>query len=373
MKNHLVVALAYDQLCTFEFGCVIEIFALPRPELNVDWYRFAICAAERKPIRAMGGLTIGAPGGLGLLDSADTIIVPGWRSTDEIPPDAVLKKIRRANERGARLASICSGVFVLAAAGVLSGRTVTTHWRYADKLAGRYPDVRVRANAIYVDDGQIITSAGSAAGLDMLLHLIRSDHGAKVANLVARRLVIPPHRQGDQAQYVPRPVAREESGRLASLLDWIRRHLGQPHTLRSLAARAAISTRTLHRQFFEATGMAPYDWILRERVALATELLESRTLHLGRVAELCGFHTEQSLRRHFRRVTGTSPSAFRLQFAGDPRSLQVRHTAAATPASFTDREPGGSPDRRHASSSRHRSRDARRADLPASRSRTHRD
>lgn len=322
MSAHLVVALAYDQLCTFEYGCVVEIFALPRPELDVAWYRFATCAFERKPIRAAGGLTIDGPGPLGLLDRADTIIIPGWRDADEPPAEQVLRKIRRARDRGARLASICSGVFVLAAAGVLGGKTVTTHWRYVEKLAKHFPDLKVKSDSLYVVDGQIVTSAGSAAGLDMMLHLVRSDHGARVANLVARRLVTPPHRQGDQAQYVSRPVFPDRVDGLSALMEWVRRNLSQPHTLASLARRAAMSPRTLHRHFIDATGLSPYDWLVRERVALAGELLESRKANLGRVAELCGFCSEQALRRHFRRITGVRPSEFR-------RHLSDRHPSAA--------------------------------------------
>ncbi|MBN3830039.1 AraC family transcriptional regulator, partial [Burkholderia sp. Ac-20384] len=173
MHNHLVVALAYDRLCTFEFGCVVELFALERPELGVDWYRFAVCASEPGPVRAAGGITVAAPYRLATLDRADTIVIPGWRDPDELPPEPLLKKLRAAHRRGARLCSICSGVFVLAAAGVLDGLTVTTHWRYAEKLQARYPALRVNPDALYVDEGQVITSAGSAAGLDMLLHLVR--------------------------------------------------------------------------------------------------------------------------------------------------------------------------------------------------------
>ncbi|MES2069436.1 MAG: transcriptional regulator FtrA [Pseudomonadota bacterium] len=314
MKNHLVVAIAYDRLCTFEFGCTVELFALQRPELDVDWYRFAVCAAEPGKIRAAGGITVEAPYTLKLLDKADTIIIPGWRDADEPPPEALLKKIRAAYRRGARLCSICSGVFVLAAAGVLDGKTVTTHWRYAERLAARYPGLDVKPDALYVDQEQVITSAGSAAGLDMLLHLVRKDHGAKVANLVAQRLVIPPHREGGQAQFVPRPVASDEEGRLAKLMDMVRAKPGLPHSLKSLAAHAAMSTRTLQRQFQQATGLGPYEWLIRERVAIAKELLESPAIPLPQVAELAGFGSEESLRRHFRRIVKTSPGAYRLQF-----------------------------------------------------------
>lgn len=315
MANHLVVALAYDRLCTFEFGCVTELFALERPELGVDWYRFAVCASEPGPLRAAGGVTVAAPYTLKMLDRADTIVVPGWRDADESPPEALLKRIRVAYQRGARLCSICSGVFVLAAAGVLDGMTVTTHWRYAEKLQRRYPQVRVEPDALYIDEGQIITSAGSAAGLDMLLHLVRRDYGGAVANRVAQRLVVAPHREGGQAQFVPRPMPNDESGRLTKLMDWMRRHPALPHTLRSLAERAAMSPRTLQRQFHDATGMAPYEWLVRERVAAAREMLEARTLlPIGRVAELAGFGSEESMRRHFRRIVLTSPTAYREKF-----------------------------------------------------------
>ncbi len=322
MHDHLVVAPVYDRLCTFEFGCVTELFALDRPELDVAWYRFAVCAAEAGPIRAAGGITVAAPYSLRMLDRADTIVIPGWRDVDEIPPEPLLKKIRAAYRRGARLCSICSGVFVLAAAGVLDGKTVTTHWRYVERLQRRYPQLTVKPDALYVDEGQVITSAGSAAGLDMLLHLVRRDHGSAVTNRVAQRLVVPPHREGGQAQFVPRPMPQDESGRLAKLMDWVRAHPARPHTLASLAGRAAMSTRTLQRQFRDATGMAPYEWLVRERVAIARDLLEQQMqLPVARVAELAGFGSEESMRRHFRRIALTSPAAYRRKFSGEPAPL----------------------------------------------------
>ena len=312
MQNHLVVALAYDRLCTFEFGCVVELFALERPELGVDWYRFAVCASEPGPVRAAGGITVAAPYRLATLDRADTIVIPGWRDPDERPPEPLLKKLRAAHRRGARLCSICSGVFVLAAAGVLDGLTVTTHWRYAERLQARYPALRVNPDALYVDEGQIVTSAGSAAGLDMLLHLVRRDHGGAIANRVAQRLVLPPHRDGGQAQFVPRPVAPGGGDRLAKLIDWMRAHAAEPHTLASLAAQAAMSTRTLQRQFADAMGMSPLTWLIRERVNIAKDMLETHpALSLAQIAARSGFGSEESLRRHFRRVAATSPAAYR--------------------------------------------------------------
>jgi AraC family transcriptional activator FtrA len=318
MTRHLVAAVAYDRLCTFEFGCTVELFALARPELDVPWYDFAVCAAEPGPLRATGGIEMQVSHSLRLLERADTIVVPGWRDADEAPPKALLRKIRQAYERGARLCSICSGVFVLAAAGVLEGKRATTHWKYVDRLAARYPGITVEPNALYVDEGQVITSAGSAAGLDMLIHVVRKDFGAKIANRVAQRLVIPPHREGGQVQFVPRPVAPDERGRLAQLLDWIRAHLAVEHTIDSLASRAAMSPRTLQREFKTATGLAPYGWIVRERIERAKELLETSRLPAQRIAERVGMGSAESLRHHFRERVGTTPSRYRARFAHRP-------------------------------------------------------
>lgn len=312
-KRHLVVALAYDGLCTFEFGCTVELFALERPELGVDWYDFQVCAVERGPIRAAGGITVQARYAPGLLKRADTIVIPGWRNADEAPPPALVAALRAAHARGARLCSICSGVFVLAAAGVLDGQRATTHWRYADRLAQRHPAIAVEPDALYIDNGQVITSAGSAAGLDMLLHLVRRDYGARVGNMVAQRLVVAPHREGGQAQFLPRPMPADEAGRLAKLMDWLRRHPAQPHTVGSMAERAAMSPRTLQRQFRDTTGMGPVEWLTRERVAIAKELLES-PLPLAQVAERAGFGSEETLRHHFRRLAATTPGAYRKAF-----------------------------------------------------------
>ena len=297
----------------------MELFALPRPELDIPWYDFAVCAAEPGPIRAMGGIAMQVSHSLRLLERADTIVIPGWRDADEAPPPELLRKVRQAYDRGARLCSICSGVFVLAAAGVLSGRRATTHWRYIDRLRARYPDITVEPNALYVDEGQVLTSAGSAAGLDMLVHLVRRDFGAKVANQVAQRLVIPPHREGGQAQFIPRPVAADERGRLAKLLDWIRSHLGVEHTIAALAERASMSTRTLQREFKAATGLAPYAWIVRERIERAKELLETTRLSAPEIAERIGIGSPESLRHHFRVRVGTTPAQYRARFSRQRR------------------------------------------------------
>ncbi len=314
---HLVAILAYDRLCTFEFGCAVELFALERPELGVDWYDHAVCAAEPGPLRAMGGIRVDAPRGLATLRRADTIVVPGWRDAAERPPEPLLRALRSAFQRGARVCSICSGVFVLAHAGLLEGLRVTTHWRYAQRLAAEFPGVEVDAEALYVDQGRVITSAGSAAGLDMLLHLVRRDHGVRVANMVAQRLVMAPHRDGGQAQFVPRPLPTREENPVSRLIDTLRGNPRGAHTVESMAACAAMSKRTLQRRFKEATGLTPLDWLVRERVAVAKELLETHAdLGIEDVADLSGFGSVESLRRHFRLHSLPAPSSYRRQFMG---------------------------------------------------------
>lgn len=309
---HLVAILAYDGLCTFEFGCAIELFALHRPELGVAWYDYAVCAAEPGPLRAAGGLTLQVPHGLETLAQAGTIVIPGWRDIDETPPAALLDALRAAAARGARLCSICSGAFVLAHAGLLDGRRASTHWRYLDRLQAQFPDVAIDASALYVEDGGIVTSAGSAAGLDMLLHLVRSDFGADIANRVAQRLVIPAHRDGDQAQLVKRPVPLDSGNDIAQLLDWLRENLRAEHSIVSMAARACMGARTFQRRFKERTGSSPADWLVRERVNLAAQLLETRPgLGIEAVADLAGLGSPESLRRHFRASGLASPARYR--------------------------------------------------------------
>jgi AraC family transcriptional activator FtrA len=314
MKNHLVVALAYDNLCTFELGCAVEMFSLARPELGVDWYRFAVCAEDKGVVRAAGGISVHVPHGMAMLGRADTIIIPGWQGVDVAPSTALIRRLIAAHARGARIATICSGVFVLAATGLLDGKTATTHWRYADLLQERHPRIDVQANSLYVDEGSLLTSAGSAAGLDMMLHLVRRDHGPRVANQVAQRLVVPPHRLGDQAQFVARPLPLDETARLARLMDRMRADPAADWTLASMAERAAMSARTLQRQFQQSLGMSPLDWLIRERVEHARQLLETTRRPLGQVATLAGFGSDESFRRHFRLATGVSPLAYRKQF-----------------------------------------------------------
>jgi AraC family transcriptional regulator, transcriptional activator FtrA len=316
MPNHLVVALAYDRLCTFEFGIAVEVFGVPRPEMGQDWYRFAVCAVDPGPLQATGGFHVVADGGLELLAEAGTIIVPGWRGalSEPVPP-ALIEGLRRAHERGARIMSICSGVFVLAAAGLLSGRRATTHWHYVDQLAGAYPDIRVEPDVLYVDEGSVLTSAGSAAGIDLCLHVVRHDYGSEIANRLARRLVVPPHREGGQAQFVERPVPPiREGARLGPLFDRMRSRLAEDQPLAELAAEAGMSVRTFLRRFKSATGMPPGEWLLAERLLRARELLESTTHSIEDIAAASGFGSPATLRHHFRSRLGTSPAAYRIHF-----------------------------------------------------------
>src|SRR5580765_5273177 len=240
-KPHHVVAIAYDGLATFEFGIVVEAFGLKRPELNIPWYRFSVCSVEPGPVRATGGVTIDASSGLGTLRRADTIVVPGWRNPGELPPPALLSALRSAYRRGARVVSICSGVFVLAAAGLLDGKRATTHWRYVERLGRRYPTITVEPDVLYVDEGRVLTSAGSAAGIDLCLHIIRRDFGAEIANQVAKRLVVPPHRDGDQSQYVAAAVPTEKAPSLSRLLEWAQANLQHDLSIAALARQARMS------------------------------------------------------------------------------------------------------------------------------------
>src|SRR5438445_5158605 len=244
-----VATLLYDGLSVFEFGIVVEIFGLPRPELEVDWYKFETCSHQRGPLRTTGGVHVEARHGLRSLQQAGTIVISGWKRTNEPPPESLLKALRSAHARGARLVSICSGAFVLAAAGLLDGKRATTHWRYAEELASRFPKIRVDPGVLYVDEGSILTSAGSAAGIDLCLHIVRRDYGATIANRVARRLVMPPHRDGGQAQYVPEPVPAATGGGLAPLLQWAQSHLARAVSVDDLARKASMSSRTFARRF----------------------------------------------------------------------------------------------------------------------------
>jgi transcriptional regulator GlxA family with amidase domain len=314
-RRHTVAALVTQGVAPFELGVACEVFGLDRSDLVDPWYRFLVCAVDPGPVRTSVGFTIDTPYSLGDLRQADTVVIPAWRDIHHAPPDAVLHALRAAYDRGARMLSVCSGAFVLAYAGLLDDRRATTHWMYTDELAARFPAVDVDPGVLYVDAGQVLTSAGTAAGIDLCLHVVRQDHGAAVANAVARRMVVPAHRDGGQAQYVESPVAQHAGAdELAVTLDWAIAHLGQPLTVEALARRAHMSPRTFARRFREATGTTPLQWVVRQRVLLAQRLLESSDEPVERVAETCGFGAPATLRSHFHRAVGTSPLAYRRTF-----------------------------------------------------------
>lgn len=310
---HEVVAIVYDGLCTFEFGIVVEAFALPRPEFDFPWYRFRVAAAEQ-PIRAMGGFALQVDAGLEILTEAQTIVIPGWRSRDEPPPIALIEALQTAHRRGARMLSICSGAFVLAAAGLLDGRRATTHWRHAPHLADACPGATLVDDVLYVEDEGVVTSAGSSAGIDACLHLIRADHGARIANIVARRLVMPPHRDGGQAQYVEAPIQARPGRSIAAVLDWARERLSEPLEIGAMARHAGLSERTFLRRFRDGTGVTPLKWLRRERIGRAMKLLEESDLALADVGAACGFASPESFRKAFFEIARTTPAAYRNRF-----------------------------------------------------------
>ncbi len=315
---HQVATLIYPGLCTFEFACVVEMFALHRPELaqqGCAGYELTVCGLSLKPVQGLGAIMVRPNQGLDGFERAQTIVLPGWCDIDKPVPLALVNALKRAHARGARIASICSGVFILAAAGLLDEKSATTHWRYAQTLAQRYPRVQVKPDSIYVDEGAVVSSAGSAAGLDMMLHLVRMDYGPKVANSFAQRLVLPPHRLGNQAQFVARPMGASSSSKIARLSDYLRCNLMAEHCLSSMAKHANLSPRSLQRQFVNATGMAPQIWLTKERVQLAKDMLEANNLPIARIAAAAGFGSEEVFRKHFKRWTGTTPGTYRAQFS----------------------------------------------------------
>lgn len=308
---HRVTTLLTPGANPFEFAVACEVFGLRRPELGVELYDHRLAAAAR-PLVVNGGWTLETPHGLEALDDADTVVVPACPT--EPPPDAVAA-LRRAYERGARMVSFCAGAFALAAAGVLDGRPATTHWMYAEDLARRHPRVRFDPEVLYVDDGQVLTAAGTAAAVDLGLHIVRLDHGPEVANHVARRMVVAPHREGGQAQYVSAPIAAVPyRDGLGAVLEWLREHLDEPLSVQQVARLAAMSPRTLARRFRETTGTTPMRWLRHQRVTRAQELLASTDLPVEAVARRVGMGTAANLRQHFRAATGLSPAAYRRRY-----------------------------------------------------------
>lgn len=313
--NRRLVILAYDQLCTFEFGTAIEAFGRNDPQLESPLYDVSVAAAEPGPLRAFGGVQICVEGGLELLEQAGTIVIPGWRDLAQEVPCDLLDALKAASQRGCRIVTICAGTFVLAATGLLAGRRATTHWHHHQALAQAYPDVQVEPSVLYVDEGNLLTSAGCASGLDACLHLIRRDFGPEAANRAARRMVTPPHRLGCQAQYIEQAVTVRSASSLAPLLDKLRASPDNGLDIESMARSAHMSRRTFLRRFHDATGTTPSNWLLGVRLERAKALLETSTLPMPLIAEQCGFGTAATLRHHFRKSLDSSPSCYRKQFA----------------------------------------------------------
>jgi len=315
MSKPTIAVLAFDRISPFHLSVPCVVFG--DPHAGVSRFNFKVCAAEPGPINTTVGFSLGIKHGLSALKTADTIIVPSWRDPEEMPPQPLLAALADAHQRGAQIVGLCLGAYVLAEAGLLDARNATTHWAYARHFAQRYPLVRVDADVLYVEDGNVLTSAGTAAGIDCCLHMVRQRFGSESADSVARRLVVPPHRQGGQAQFIEQPMPSTVTGnRLSALLDWLRANLSQPHSLDSVAERALMSRRTLTRQFQQLTGTTVGKWLHEERLAFAQRLLESSDASVERISTLSGFGSPESLRLHFRKAFKVSPTAWRQTFKG---------------------------------------------------------
>jgi transcriptional regulator GlxA family with amidase domain len=309
-----VSALVLDGLAVFEFGVLCEVFGIDRSADGVPNFDFKICGPEPgKPLRTTVGASLIPDHGFDALVGADLVAIPAIAGGN-YPPEA-LDAIRRAAESGSIILTVCSGAFVAGAAGLLDGRACTTHWMHADALAELYPTAKVDRNVLYVDDGNLVTSAGTAAGIDACLHLVRRELGSEVTNIIARRMVVPPHRDGGQRQYIDQPIPVRCSEGFAPHLDWILINLEKPHTVATLARRASMSSRTFARRFVEETGRTPMQWVTDQRVLYARRLLEETDLDIDRVADRSGFGTATLLRHHFRRVIGVTPSDYRRRFS----------------------------------------------------------
>lgn len=310
-----VVALVGEQAAAFELGVVAQVFGLDRSDDGFPVHDFALCAARAGPVRTTSGFTLQVEHGPERIAAADLITVPAWPQLEENPPAPLVEALHDALARGARVLSVCTGAFLLAEAGILDGRRAATHWQFAERLARNHPRVLVDRDVLYVEDGPVLTSAGAAAGIDACLHLVRLEHGAATANALARRMVVPAHRSGGQAQFIEMPVpgTRAEYG-LTGLVDWMQEHLDQPLTVEMLAARASMSPRTFARRFKAATGTTPHRWLLDQRLHLAEELLESTDLPVDAVAKRAGFGSADTLRHHFSARRGVAPAAHRRTF-----------------------------------------------------------
>jgi AraC family transcriptional activator FtrA len=314
-----VAVLAYSGMSLFETGIVTEIFGVRWPGVPDPWYELVICAEDPGVVSTVGGGALQTPHGLDALAAADTVVIPSVSDVDAPISLELTEALQRAHERGARIASICSGAFALAAAGLLDGRRATTHWIYADRLRERFPAVEVDPRPLFIDDGDVLTSAGSASGLDLCLHLVRQDLGGAVANQLARRLVAQPFRDGGQAQYIETPVRTEDpDDPIARSMAWALEHLDEPISLEALARFLHMAPRTYLRHFTRTTGTSPIKWLIAQRVEASLPLLEATSTPIEEVATAVGFQTAVTYRHHFSYQMKVAPSAYRRSFQGEP-------------------------------------------------------
>jgi len=314
MPFQKVAVLALDGIAPFELGTLCEVFGTDRTADGFPPYEFQLCSVDGGPVRTSSGFELTPHADLTPLAYADLVAVPA-HPIGSVVPEAAAAALRDAHERGAIVLSVCSGAFLLGEAGLLDGRECTTHWKYADELQRRFPKAKVDPRVLYVDDGNLLTSAGTAAGIDLCLHLVRREQGTALATKLARRMVVPPHRDGCQAQYVDIPLPEEpDAPTLSPLLQWISENLGQPHTVESLATSVYMAPRTFARRFKAETGATPHDWLTTQRVLLARRVLEETDLGIDTVATRCGFGDAAAMRHHFAKRLGVTPQAYRSTF-----------------------------------------------------------
>ncbi len=312
MRIRNVAVLAPNPVSVFELGVACEVFGTDRSAQGLPRKDFAVVRWQRGPLATTAGFAIDTPHRLDRADAADLLIVPSWPDAATPPPPAVCRTLRAAVARGAWVAGFCSGVFALAHAGLLAGRRATTHWFYADRFAAQFPEIELDPAVLYVAEGPVMTSAGTSAAIDLCLHVLRVTDGPEVANAIARRMVVPPHREGGQAQYVELPVPTCDS--LAPLLEWMTEHLDAEQSVEELARRALMSPRTFARRFRAETGTTPHHWLVGQRVLHAQRLLETTDHDVEAVARSCGFGNAATLRHHFNARVGTSPTRYRRTF-----------------------------------------------------------
>ncbi|HIO92396.1 MAG TPA: helix-turn-helix domain-containing protein [Leucothrix mucor] len=312
-KKLRVAILAYENLSFFEFGCALELFALDRPEL-LTWYQTDILSLNNKvPLSPISGLSVECSKLFHSLQAYDLLIIPGWTGVDDAPPEYLLAEIRALHKRGGRIASFCSGAYVVAASGLLDGAKATTHWQYEEHFSGKFSQIEFVENVLYTDSNRVYTSAGSAAGLDLGIYIIRQDFGESIANHVAKRLVISASREGGQAQYSEQKI-QQMPDRLGNTIDWVKSNLNKNIKVQEMADHACLSRRSFDRKFQFLIGCSPKKWLIQQRLYLAREYLESSQLSIDMIAEKSGFGTAMNMRHHFSKLLGVSPQRYRLQF-----------------------------------------------------------